>query len=1044
MNEVNAYDIKSGSYIFSGSSDNINQLVQSSDQTLEPDCIYLTVWAGKSNNYHKVSLDSYIRVVYNLETNIIFIPIKIREDVTDQNIFDRIQKALSGSIPETKLIIVPSDNSKYNVEFYIYNMNYNDLLLGHAVINHNYFKEYFYMDESDICYALKKKLKLFYKGFGKNVTAWVSFIKLISTPNQSFKAVRNGQTQEFQMASGTNYIKVIISRANSNKTVQELYYLIPRLLKYFDESLRVGYEELFSTYVPGFDKYLLAESEVPTKKTTALSNIKIMRELDPDLVPKKYAKNICQCQRQPKIISADQVPEWNSKVLLIEGKQIQQQVMAFPPDNPKWYIVCTNPQYPFPGVKPNPYQEGAYPALPCCFGSDQMSEFSNSWYNIYYRGYKSKEKEKKKEEILKVGKTLAFGRIGELPKIINILLKKYDQESNYYRLGLSGGNNSLLSCILDALSDREDTLGLFAMDEQQRNMLSSNFRSNLLMGSINPNVMRQEFYDFSEEEIMNQISNPNVFLDPALFYRSLEEYFKINIYVFVSPHDNDVNYASMETPRHKSFHARSRRENRYSILIFKYWDKKGGSSDPKCDLIIGVDPENKRQKLFDPEMAIIMNDTILNTKETINWTIDIKNIQPTARRNIASSVDYYSIISSNEQIKVREQLIDGYGKCRGFIVLYKNVPLSIIVHPCQPENLPVSNQEPPSASLELVMELLGTNVTYKDVHNNQIIGLWYPVLDIEEGIYCPIISTPSSTLSAVAVGSNNPYYIKGRNEINRLRKLKRTRDIILQLSQWLYILYRIGTPNSDLRSFLSRYLTLFDPGVSDSADIYNFDNIRHILPKLKNIDEGLDYLSKICPTFIRNGKVLVYSPKLMDGIIYYLEAYQNDNQGKKVKIPIDIKGLFVEESDFKQQRGAYIFIKESDLKTWIISRSKLGLPRNEILTKLSFDYNAFRDPYFYRAENGSIYMIQNVINMEFVRAINVAYTWYISPKINLGYEAEPYRLSDETEGYPRYVLYELGSNGGLIPTKDMTENERNYLKIFKYGINQYAAVLPWL
>ena len=311
---------------------------------------------------------------------------------------------------------------------------------------------------------------------------------------------------------------------------------------------------------------------------------------------------------------------------------------------------------------------------------------------------------------------------------------------------------------------------------------------------------------------------------------------------------------------------------------------------------------------------------------------------------------------------------------------------------------------------------------------------------MEEGVYVPVTPTAgTASLSSLPVGSSNPFHAKGTNEIERLNKLKKTRNIILKLVQWLYVYYRMAGKGPDATSFVRDQISLV-PVVTDSANIYNFNNLIHVLPKVATLEEAVDYLGNVTTGFLVNGKISMYSSKLMDGIKYYLETYTKDHKGKAVGIPDEIPGMFEELSDFKYQRGVRIFLSESDFKIFLYNRIKLGLSPSEIISKISFDYNVYRDPYLYREDNGNIFLIQNVSELNFDRAINVAYTWYLSG-VNNGYESPAYA---KVESYPPHLIYELGTNGNLVPTNDLTGGNSEYLRVFKYGINQYAAVLPLL
>jgi hypothetical protein len=1094
ISKKNAHDIRDDSNkgnkdLINTNKDNINTIIHSPKQTDMYNTIYMTIWSESDEDYTKSTNDSYLRSSYNIDNNNLKLSIKLNESQDYKIIFNRIENALKGATPESDLIIDNVEESNYSADFYIYDVKYDDITFYNAIINNNVLNEYFYMDESDKPFAFKKRLKLFYKSNSVEKATWISLIKMTAGTNEMMQYQYVEGDKEYmqtrKILSGTNYIKVTISKANSKENIDELYYLIPRILKYYNKELRQELKDTISLFIPEYKDYeVLDTTKVESKRNKSNSNIKQLEELAPDLVPGKYAREVCQCKRQPKLIDASEIPEWSAKSFIINNKTLNHQVMAFPPDDPKWYLVCTNNAYPYPGVKPNPYG-GVYPYLPCCFSTDQMTPSTSSHYNVAFRGEIPKDKSNKKKEILRVGKTLLPNRYGELPTIINTVLKKaapYNTDGipldgEFYRYGVEGNENSLLFCIFEALSKGGEMIGFddpsSIHSEEKRMGYVKNYRRKLVGNTkINLSVSRQELYDFTEKEIRTQLENVDTFLDPSLYYRILEELFNINIFTFISPQSNDSNYGSIELPRNKLFHARTARSTKYSILIFKHWDHKiNRLGIPKCDLIVFKSNDGSITKIFNSNMSVLLNNMILNLKETISWTIDPKNIQPTARKNIYSSIDYYQLLTGvlpSGTYKFEGQFIDGYGKCRGFLINYNSQSVSIICPPFQPENLPIYKSDPSACDMKIVFELFGNSPSSKHVNGDgKIVGLWYPILDIDEGIYIPI-KEESSDILKVPNGSENPFYISGINNVNRLRKLNRMKNIILQLCQWVYIYYRLYTKNSSLDTFMEGTIAEFNTAETDTVYIYNFDDLNRILPKFagNKFENSIKYLEKVCPTFVKGGKIQIYSSRVIEGIKYYLKIYEDSIKGKKIDIDKskkdteeatindkgkvehigtleELSGMFDEESDFKSYSNSYLFINESDLNTWIYTRTRLGLPSSEIVTKISFDYSSYKDPYLYKDEYGNIFMIQNVLDFDFARAINVCYNWY-STRINDGYEAEKYIIPTGVYGYPRYVINELSANGGLLTTEDKTGGDKEYLRLFKYGIDKYAAILPLL
>ena len=120
----------------------------------------------------------------------------------------------------------------------------------------------------------------------------------------------------------------------------------------------------------------------------------------------------------------------------------------------------------------------------------------------------------------------------------------------------------------------------------------------------------------------------------------------------------------------------------------------------------------------------------------------------------------------------------------------------------------------------------------------------------------------------------------------------------------------------------------------------------------------------------------MYSKKYAEGIIYFLKTYIKSVDIKKEKLPINIRGKFSSEYDFNQYTNTVIFVKESDMKTWLYSKTHLGIEYSTIRKKIDFSDNTIKEPFIYQDPSEKFYIIQNVIGLEFMRAINCAYNWY--------------------------------------------------------------------
>ena len=94
-------------------------------------------------------------------------------------------------------------------------------------------------------------------------------------------------------------------------------------------------------------------------------------------------------------------------------------------------------------------------------------------------------------------------------------------------------------------------------------------------------------------------------------------------------------------------------------------------------------------------------------------------------------------------------------------------------------------------------------------------------MDIRFGEYVSVVPTPG--LNDKPSGPPNPITSTGTNVTSRLSKLRRTLNIIIQITRWLYELAR-SKQNIDPSSFASQFMVMDQNPISDSADYYNLSN----------------------------------------------------------------------------------------------------------------------------------------------------------------------------------------------------------------------------
>jgi hypothetical protein len=1097
-----------------------------------------SVWKGVEENEndllrnkHELTKESFLKATYNLDLLKIKIPLEGEDDNGRQRILNRIINTFPLEIDTVK-------ENRISGEFYIYDIEINDLLLAHMVLNLELFNIYLFIQESSSSVAMKKKnLKVYFRsisGLSKenslNYSVAFSIQQLYAKGGENIHIQQNIQKKENTFLSRkleTNepYIKITITSAESIETANSFIYIITRLLSAYKENInnpdpQDNLLQFYLSWIPEFSS--LRETET-VRKTTRESNSKIhrLKQAAPDLFISDYARK-CLCQFQPIIIEENEIEEWQNKMFNYKGRDMKRQVMAFPPDNPKWYFVCPNDKYPFPGVKKNNLANmEKYPGLPCCFVNNQIDSIKSKYNRIFYptdennvvRRRKEQTKTESEDEfsseeesslysssllsssastysqtkliethIIRTNKIIGLGRYGILPSsIIQLLAYPSTESGTIYRKGIQRSPNSLLHCISLAVQDPN----YLSLNNREKEEYVQAVRRQMAE-KIQPAVCKSELYDFTEEQIRQSLNELDTFLDPNLYYRAIEEFYNINIFVF-SPSANEEkrlknkedSTGHLELPRFKLFPVRTPRRERMNVLVYRTF---GSESDaltyPQCELIIQR-IENLEEQMdkgvFDRRIFDRIYPAFLQVNKTLTWELiqessESENIDVLTRQNIYSRINFRELYKN-----IKAQYIDEYGKMRG---LYFN-DFMIIFPSSSPENLPTRTNilrgkirdvlhnfrlSDLSKSYRLsdlsksygLSEKSEKNVnrlpTAYSVNNDLITGLWYPLLDLDYGLYIPIIPIRKEELPLdnLIMGPNNPLGEGvGNNITARIIKLRRDLNFIFQTVKWLYSLYYLSlnvrfdnnTLEETLRNFFDRYITIGNEG-GDSSTIYDFTNIGRKYPDLSfiidpkdRINAGIEEMKKKIPSLFSKNKIYLYSQRFADGLFYTLK--QNIEQYYfNFTTHLSIQRESLSEQDFLQYPGVTLFLSTHDLNTWLTSFHNY----TDILMTIKIADAMKTDPFLYLAADGHIYLIQNVTEGNMSRAINVAYYWQ-KYKVNPGIKTPEY--SNEME-FPPYVLYSISPANTIIPTENHAGDDLDYLSILRYNAFAYAAMLRLL
>ena len=1059
---------------------NYSITITPSGEATSKDTIYMTLWLGDPNNdgaveLHDAPRESFFTVVYHLDTNYLTIESPVGSDPkkglirSEQIAFQRAQSALPS------LVFGNGREIKVRGDFNIWGINFDETSFVDMVLLDPVVNVYLYVEENIKPFALKKRLDVHYRSIysdmaeGKTATeeAYISNSASVSvtltqkiTSEDEIVEVMDPNTRavtQARLPAGTPYIHVNISQAESRIVINDFIPIFRLLMRYYQDNkdpIIGAYQGVLPELAalgPLLSqrkrKTIIAEPTILelTKKTTVNrrvnAKIKRLQEQAPDLFVLNYARR-CQCPLQPIIIDPTEIQAWKQRRI---GPALQErQVMPFPKDNPRWNFVCPDDNNPYPGVKLNhdlPNRD-RFPYVPCCFKKDQMSQGVNSHYRDYVED-KAPDRRvgAKAEKKISTRKILVPDRVAFLPRAVENIVKRYsDEYVDMVRYGIIYSPNSLLHCICVAV---DDPRYIAQPTDEMKEIYVTRIRQHML-ATIRPSLLKQELYDHTDEEIMDMFRDNSKFLDPSMFYRAIEETFNINIYVFAPPppSGDETELGAMDIPRFKIFHARPLRLHRPTVVLMKTW---GSESDallyPQCELIVDYDKDNYQiLKLFGPEMTEVCHGALQDTIKTMTWTV-LPNNTFEVHSNIYYFIDHLDLFQSPPI----SQFIDYNGKMRALTLsIGGGQAMTVVTIPSQPENLPISNDMqriPAQTAIRIFGEPTGVT---RDTNRN-VTGLWFQIMDIIYGEYVEIVPTPG--FDNKPVGPPNPIISTGVNITSRLSKLRRTLNIITQITRWLYELAR-SKQNIDPDIFSSNFMIMDQAPVRDSSTYYNLDNIPRRLPNVETIQDAIRIIEPLAPSLFNQGRLIMYNATFADRIIKMLRDYSNLRFGMPPEAIEFIDNFYEKESDFVDVPNSKVFINEKDLIAWLISlKSSQNYSRYyNIRRKVEIAMGFSPDPYMYQDEDGKIYIIQNVVGGTKSKAIAVANTYY-QYRVNIGSEPTPLDI------IPIHMIYGISPASILIPIEDNTNGGNSFLKLVYYGTHadklsgkegRYAAMLEIL
>jgi len=1065
---------------------NYNNVTISSGNATRARTIYLNIWAGPDDedlqdlaregkkDLFYLSTISYlpnlklVRVNVNSPSNI---------DVDYQTIINRIHEHIpSLSKPNSKEVT----EVRLTGSFLIYNIDLIPDVFIYLVTNHPLFSTYLYVEESLKTFAVKQRLNIHYRGAssgrsddlegGRNsssVSANLSQIQL-----NSGQTVKTSDGKTYSISTPISAMEVRMTKASGRKVADQFIQIMARLVRIYSDVGKKVYQDILN-FVPDYPRLLEKKTvevnnPVPKLRQKENSRISILRNYAPDVFVSNYVRQ-CQGDLKPLPVYQEDLAYWQSnKFRNKRGDMEERQILAFPPDNPKYYFVCPDDSAPYPSLKENKLSPNRkeYPMIPCCRTTKQLN--TSSKLNRLSTGQGAITRTVRSNYEIVTDKILPPGRIGLISTVVANFLQKYSPSSGQIRrLGVPQGTNSFIHCVALAMgypgyltsSNRDEYVDLL--------------RSQLFDLGVRPELLRQELYNMSNEDIIRHGTNNDEFFDPLMYYRALEILFSCNIYVF---NLNDKNRKTgqemslLQLPRYKFFRATPPILDYPAVLIVRHLGSETNSLDyPQCELIIDRTPVGIRHN-FGSEMNQLLSPAVRFVERLITWQV----LDRDKRSNLIVRQNVYSVMNFQvifRDVQLLGQVIDKAGKTRTFLISPReNIEVSVEVPPTAPLNIPEITPERAIQKLPTYnrpIELFGSPIgVTTDIDRKIVTGLWFSAGDLEYAFYCPcldldidvILTTYPNLVINPGVPISHP---APRNEqlspLARIRILQQASRFIKQILQYLYL-----TTDRTLSAsqFLAEVAIMAPEDKPDSVYLYNMKSINRILPTGSYL-EILKDLSKQLPLTFPNNRLLIYDQQMYTGVLYNFRKWIDSIEGIPVSSDTyqELQGYYNSKQDFQVSDDEFILAGTSEYSSWsntyVVSsnlqqRSVQNL-KNNIQTRLNINGFSYQEPYIYqKSGNNTIgtsldprqdkfYLVQNVAAGSFRRAVQVAYTWYIN-KRNLGFNSGEY----SEEMVPVHIVYQISQGGSIIVSNNLSQNAIRYLEILEYLPGIYAALLPIL
>lgn len=881
------------------------------------------------------------------------------------------------NIFDMDMIVSDDVENMINGVFYIPHQKLDIYVISDLIMNNPLFSTLMAIDESSKATKSKGSIYIHFK----NPTIGAVSFNLTEKISEHGDPNLRGKDIIDKFIYGSSYIRIKISRADNIDSVQAFQIMFGKLMEIYNTEypeIVKFYREFIPTFAPTKSK--------PKKPVTELR----LKDIAPEVFVNDYPT---KCTHKPTIVNDEDAEKESA-----QGRKVMTYPDTANEGIPQHHYICTNPKAPFPGLRKNPLEnKELVPYLPCCYEKDH-SILPKKIYGHYYRGESLNDTiATAQQDFIITNKFVQRDKYGILPDDITKILDMYHREGyKFVRKGVFATKSSFLECVIEGMWEQTGILGMGLDTLEERTAYLYDYRERLSTAQY-ASSCRQEMYDFTTDEIMEAIRNPEIYLDPKYFINMLQLHFNCNIFVF--------NKTEIMVPRHLQSYYKTKND-KPCVFIYEHMGSKSDHAKyPMCELIV-------QWKVGTTDK--IMYNTAGNSRTCsgINQ-IFTKIIQSYRLNNIIQETTFPLL--HHEDITLVEQGIDSYGKCRMIRIKYRGEISTLLTSPIQPLAIieargwvviPTTSKN----ALDIASKL-GIIITKQNIVEDTTRGysgklgtvtVTIPIVD-----EIPIDSIPD-WIEGINYAESK---ISTLDSYNTYKKLTR---YIIEYMLWLFSTFIHETKKEITPDSMVEFRTLYikvDP---------NF--VYGSVPKKFDVQSGV----------MDKGKLVVKSEETLKRLLYVLKITSMDIEKITTYYThIIIQNYYADVTDFDKYQAQVVLQGQESIDKWISEHKRSYIIHSKVLPGTEV-------PYFFQNDlvGTDIWLAQNTFDQE--KAVQIWNTWH-SKHYNPG------TSGNDDDVSASFTLYSYRNQKDIKAYSIGKNPNRVNVKILGYKVQDddfYTVLLP--